>query len=474
MAMFKFELVRPDVVQGDTKQPKSSPKSAGLKDKPLVPSNIKNLVQKTKQMTTGKISDIKASQSQIVKRPIIKPKYKSDISQSKTYQEIAKNRRPSIEIAKSFVELNLKTIVDLEREPKLTKEEKKQLKKQKRIENRRRFRKLKIFVAFMMLMLISVGIANLWWRTSTQPVNPDDTGSYRFEVARGATSAQVADALVKGGFIRNSLAYRIYLRWTGYVVQAGTHMLSPSYTLQEIASKLTEASTEEISIQIPPGLDLGQLRDVFRRNGFSDEEIDRAFNADYNNAILQGRPSGATLEGYIFPETYRIFAGDSLETLIQRSLDEFERVVAENNLEQRFADMGLTFHEGLTLASIVSLEVRNSDEQKKVASVFHNRLNRIPPMSLGADPTFRYAFRNGLCPVNGPSCDSIYNTRIHAGLPPSPIANVGAQALIATANPSATDYLFFVSGDDGITRFSRTNEEHERLTAIYCRELCLL
>ncbi|MDR0957272.1 MAG: endolytic transglycosylase MltG [Candidatus Nomurabacteria bacterium] len=382
-------------------------------------------------------------------------------------------RRPSVEIAKEFVELNLKAVIDAEKLPNLTKKERRAMRKREKQEKRRRFRKIKIFFSIVILLCAAAGIANFWWNTSIQAVDEENRSVHQFDVDRGATTDDVAEGLYKAGFIRSALAFKIYARWTGNMIQAGSHMLSPSYTMIEISDKLTEASTQEVSVQIPPGLTLKQLRETFKRNGFTDEEIDRAYKADYDSAILEGRPEGATLEGYIFPETYRIYAGDSLETLIKKSLDEFEKVVNENDLRQKFADKGLTLYEGITLSSIVELEVTNADDQKTVAGVFYNRI--ASGIVLGSDVTYVYAFSNGLCgadTVASPKCQSVYNTRINAGLPPSPIANVNLQALLSTVEPANSEYYYFVAGEDGKTYFSKTEAEHNANVSAHCGSLC--
>ncbi|MCL1876727.1 endolytic transglycosylase MltG [Candidatus Saccharibacteria bacterium] len=420
----------------------------------------------------------KTATAHAVRKPL-KPAHNA-MAQPYKPTKIPRNRRPSIEIAQDFVELNLKTVIDIENEPKLTRAQKKEREKQEKQMRKYRFRGLKIFVSLVMLLILVAGVAASWWQTSIQAVNPKDTSTRRFEIAKGATTDQVAESLYKAGFIRNVLAFRIYARWTGNIVQAGTHMLSPSYTLPEISKQLTMASTEDISIQIPPGLSLKQLRDTFKRNGFSDAEIDRAYNAKYDNEILKTRPTGTSLEGFIFPDTYRISPSSDLEELIGKAIDKFEEIATENELEERFAAQGLSFYQGLTLASIVELEVTNSDDQKLVASVFYNRLDR--QMSLGSDVTYLYAYNNGLCDIKGPACDSVYNTRKYFNLPPTPIANVNTQVLIATANPAHSGYLFFVAGyeaDSGgnktyKTYFSKTESEHEHNVALYCHELCWL
>jgi UPF0755 protein len=130
---------------------------------------------------------------------------------------------------------------------------------------------------------------------------------------------------------------------------------------------------------------------------------------------------------------------------------------------------GLTVHEGVILASIIEQEVGKQSDRATVAQVFLKR--RQMDMPLGSDVTAFYgAIKDGKTPSL--TYDSPYNTLIHKGLPPGPISNVSDSSLQAVANPSPTDYLYFVAGDDGITYFSHTLQEHEALTQAHCKKLC--
>lgn len=382
----------------------------------------------------------------------------------------AVRRRPSFEIANDFVELNFKPIIEVEAEENLSKSELRKKRKLEKRERKQRHLLRNSVVAAVCLVVIAGLTAFVWWNSSNEPVNALDKNTYQFVVDEGATVDEIASALRSADFIRSTLAFRIYMRLNGGVIQAGNHMLSPSCTLAEIANKLAIASTDEVDIQIPPGLTLNELRDVFKQNDYTDAEIEAALNATYDNPILADRPAGATLEGYLYPDTYRVYAGDSLEVVIEKALDRFEEVANENNLSAGFASHGLSFYEGVTLASIVTKEVQNTNDQKLVASVFYNRLNA--GMNLGSDVTFQYAFNSGLCSVNSPDCDSVYNTRIYEGLPPGPIANPSLSALLAVAYPTESNYYYFVAGDDGNTYFSETADQHNQAVAEHCGVLC--
>src|SRR5262249_5328923 len=139
------------------------------------------------------------------------------------------------------------------------------------------------------------------------------------------------------------------------------------------------------------------------------------------------------------------------------------------DLRSAFAAEGLSTYKGVILASIIEQEVSTSGDRAQAAQVFLTRLEIGMP--LGSDVTAYYgSIAAGLSPSL--SYDSPYNTLIHSGLPPTPISNVNTAALQAAAHPASTDFLYFVTGDDGVTHFSHTLEEHQAATAQYCHKLC--
>jgi len=400
-------------------------------------------------------------------------------------KKIAKSRRPSFDIARDYVEMNFAVLMEPELTPKELKKKRKSEAKAEKKAEKQRHRVRNAFLSLLGLIFIAAGVAFLWWNTALQPVKPladgEEIVTQKFTVYSGDTTDEIAANLQKFGFIRSELAFRIYCRLNGIIIQAGEHQLSPSHSTQEIAEILTEALAKEIEIQIPPGQTLDQLRGVLLKitdenenRIYSNADIDAAYTADYNSSLFDGRPKDlpakTRLEGYIYPDTYRIYQDAPLEDLVKKSLKRFEEVAAENDLTTQFAARGLSFYEGLILASIIEKEVPSATDRKMVAGVFFNRLAVGEP--LGADATYKYAFTRGLCAVDGPSCDSAYNTRKHGGFPPGPISNVNLTALVAVAEPTDHDYFYYVSGDDGTNHFSRTLAEHEANIAAYCHELC--
>lgn len=433
------------------------------------------LTGKPKSAASDRPDMMAVNPRKLVSKQALKANETNGSDEMKSKAKSASERRPSFEIAEDYVELNFRPIIEADKRAHMTK---KQLRKLEKAEKRREKQQFKqrhlvrntILVVFL-LLVIGIGSSMLWWQTSTQPVNVSDNNARQFVVDNGSTADDVAAALRKAGFIRNTLAFKLYVRLHGNVIQAGTHTLSPSYDLGTVVDKLTRASTDEISVQIPPGLTLDELRSLFKtKYDYTDTEIEAALTAQYNSDVLADRPAGSDLEGYIYPDTYRVYASDDLSVVINKSLQEFSKVAKDNDLKAKFAAQGLSFYQGVTLASIVTKEVSGAEDQGKVAGVFYNRLNA--GMNLGSDVTFQYAFKKGLCNTNTPQCDSAYNTRINEGLPPGPIANPSLSALKAVANPTDSNYMYFVAGDDGKTYYSETADQHNQAVAQHCQKLC--
>ena len=381
-------------------------------------------------------------------------------------------RKSSFEIADSYVEFNFRPIIEAEKIENMSKTElrhnRKQQKKQK--DNQKHYLRNSLYTGFgLAVVVILVGF--LWWNNATSPVNRADKDIRQFVVDKGTTNAQVADALVRAGFIKSTLAFRIYTHLHPSTIQAGVHMLSASYDIKKIVSHLSLADADEVNVQIPPGVTINELKSILKKYDYTDEQIEKALSANYDNEILADRPDASSLEGYIFPDTYRVMGADTPSVIIGKSIKQLASMDKKYNLKSKFAERGLSFYQGITLASIVTKEVSNEADQKMVAGVFYNRLNG--GMNIGSDVTYMYAYKMGYCAVNTPNdCDSAYNTRIHGGLPPGPIANPSLSALLAVAEPTESDNLYFVAGEDGKTYFSKTADEHNRAVADHCGSLC--
>lgn len=291
-----------------------------------------------------------------------------------------------------------------------------------------------------------------------------------FTIEPGEGAQQIGLKLEKAGLIRSAWAFEWYTRLNGLrgSLQAGTYALSPSQSVQDIAEILTKGKVDTQLVKIYPGLRLETLRDSLINQGFSASEVDQALEpAQYvSHPVLATKPPEASLEGYIFPEFFERTAGTKVKTVVTQALDELNnRLTSE--IRAGIAAQGLSVHQAVILASIVGEEVSDAEEQKIVAQVFLKRLRL--GMELGADATTRYAVNKprGALTAEDLASNSPYNTRKQKGLPPGPISNFKESALFAVATPAPTDYLFFVTGRDFVTRFSSSFAEHQNLIRQY-------
>ncbi len=316
--------------------------------------------------------------------------------------------------------------------------------------------------------------------------NSDDSDPCRIveiSIPDGASVSEIATTLKDNSLIKSPLAFRLYnkLNHTEAELKAGTYKLTATMSVKEIVDKLIDGTGEPIVFRFTalPGETLRDIKKRLIAVGYSSDEVDAALAKKYNHPVLADKPEDASLEGYLFGETYEFYLTDSVETIIIRMLDELYSVVEKNQLRQKFNNMGLTLHEGIILASIVQKEAGtlSKDDQKQVASVFINRLNA--GWALGSDVTVKYALdlvdpdrTTYTDNATALEIDSCYNTRKNAGLPCGPISNPSALVLISTANPADTTYLYFLTGDDGLMYYSNTESEHSNNAAAHCQELC--
>lgn len=336
-----------------------------------------------------------------------------------------------------------------------------------------RWKRLLIGVGIFFVLLVAtlVGVF-IWYNHELSAVKPNDSTKQLIKIESGSTPTGIADTLKNAGLIRNTSVFLWYSRIGGVQnkLQAGTYRLSPSETTPQIVNHLVNGSVDSFSITFLPGSTLAQNRKVLIDAGYSEKDVDTALSASYTSPLFAGKPANADLEGYLYGETYSFNTDTSVETILERVFEQFYSVVEANDLEGKYAEQGLTLYQGITLASIIQREASTSgSDMPQIAEVFYNR--RAANMPLGSDVTYQYiADKMGV--PRDPNLDSPYNTRRYAGLPPGPISVPGEKALLATANPAIGDYMYFLSGDDGVTYFARTNAEHEANIKNHCQTKC--
>lgn len=316
----------------------------------------------------------------------------------------------------------------------------------------------------------------------TQPAGTDDTPII-FTVEEGETAATIARRLETEGLIVDANLFRRLVAYRGadQSLAVGTYQLRATMTMDEIILALQSGRPEEIAVTIPEGWRAEEIATRLEAVGLFPADTYLALVAEPTRfqdefSFLRELPPGATLEGFLFPDTYRVVAEEiTPQDFIRMQLHTFDRRVSPA-LREAMAQRDMTVYEALILASLVEREAVVDEERALIAGVFENRWR--DGMLLNADPTVQYAlgyqaeaetwWKRPLL-LEDLEIDSPYNTYKYAGLPPGPICNPGLAAIRATATAPGTDYYYFVARGDGTHVFAETLEEHQQNVERYRR-----
>jgi UPF0755 protein len=329
--------------------------------------------------------------------------------------------------------------------------------------------KIVLFAIATVVILCGALGARAWYNRNLASVSSSSQIVY-FPVASGSSLQEIAVDLRRADLIRSVTAFETYGRPFYSRMQAGTYALSPSMSTPQIVRKIVNGEVSKSYVTILPGKTIKQIRQTFKQAGYSDAELDVAFNADTypDEAVLVSLPTGASLEGFLYPDSFQKETNTPAQTIIRESLEEMQKHLT-TDIISGFSAQGLNAYQGATLASIVYQESGDPSSEPTVAQVFLTRLRQ--GMMLGSDVTAFYAA--GLAGQDHSlGVDSPYNTRLHTGLPPGPIGNMTEDALKSVAHPSNTNYLYFVAGDNGVIHFSHTEAEQEQAIKQYCTKQC--
>ncbi len=308
----------------------------------------------------------------------------------------------------------------------------------------------------------------------------DDPTVVLFTINPGETAATIAPRLQRQGLISDAQLFLWLVRYRGVDVhlEAGHYELRPNMTMGEIVDTLQHGRLVEVSVTIPEGRRAEEIAALLGEQGLVDGDVFMALvdAGGFAYDFLFDRPADApsSLEGFLFPETYRIPVDCDATQLIDLMLATFgERFSSQ--MRQMATDKGMTIYEVVTLGSIVEREAVIAEERPIIASVYLNRLEQ--GMYLQSDPTVQYAlgyqeqtgqwWKIPMSLEEDMQFDSPYNTYLYPGLPLGPICNPGLQSLLAVLEPAETNYLFFFSRFDGSHAFAVTYEEHLRNQELY-------
>ena len=317
---------------------------------------------------------------------------------------------------------------------------------------------------FKLVLVLAVVIVALLAYAVLLPAGPSE--QKLVQLKSGSSARHIATELKKAGIIHSQYAFLLWHYTHGHkALKAGEYSFDHPEKLREVYDRIVRGDIYVHYVVIPEGYNIYDIAHALEDAGLGrHEDFLRVAQTDVS-LIRDLDPEAPTLEGYLFPDTYRFTRTQSLHDIAAVMVHRFRQAAHEIGLNQ-------DVHSTVTMASIVEKETAVDTERPEVASVFYNRLKRR--MTLSTDPTVIYAALRddryrGTIYRSDLQYDSAYNTYRHTGLPPGPISNPGKPSLLAAMHPANTDYLYFVSDNQGHHRFSSTPEEHARNVAAYRR-----
>jgi len=312
---------------------------------------------------------------------------------------------------------------------------------------------MKTLLAFILLIGLAAGGAAAWiYQGTRRPFRGYSAPEQFVDIPSGLGMRAIGERLVSAGIVRDRWTFRAALWIAGQTttLKAGEYRFTDGLTPLDVIDKLRRGDVFVVPITFPEGLNVAEMSKIFESKGFGPA---RTFVE-----------AGRAREGYLFPDTYALSRHTDAPKLVRLMNEAFEHALTPE-LRAAAKERGLTERQLVTLASIVEKETGNPAERPIVASVYENRLKI--GMALQCDPTVIYALElaghyNGNIRRDDLNIDSPYNTYRYPGLPPGPIASPGRASLDAVVHPADTEYLYFVSKNDGSHVFAKTLAEHAR------------
>lgn len=335
-----------------------------------------------------------------------------------------------------------------------------------------------LIIIGIVIVLVAAGLFSAYWYVATTIRNPQgtDTTLKQFVIQPGESSTEISQRLHDGGFIKSTEIFQYYLWKEGLVskIKTGTFYLAPSFTMSSIASTITGKSTNpsDVGVTIIEGQWRAEIAKTLEAKGLvSQADFMTAtasaskYAADYT--FLQGLPKNATLEGFLYPDTYIFSKKNTADEIVRKMLDDFQ--IRTKDLRVTNEKTGFTFFETLTFASILQAEASSKSDLGNVAGVFMNRIK--VGMKFQSDATLHFILqdRTKKILISDTQMNNPYNLYQNEGLTPGPINSPGVDALEAALDPTKNDFYYFLATPSGEVIYSRTGAEHNAAKAKYLK-----
>jgi UPF0755 protein len=323
-------------------------------------------------------------------------------------------------------------------------------------------KKLYILIPLLTLLLIVFSLPFI-------PKSFQKTEESSFVIEKGNGLREISSNLKDQGYIRNDLLFNVYSYLTGNSkkIQSGNYEISSSMVIPEIVHKFSSGDVVKEKLTIIEGWTLEDILSYLEDKDIFEENIKdtlysngRVFNYDFlDNGSF-------TLEGYVFPDTYYLSKGDTFNSFLDLTFQNFEKKI-DKALLSEIETQGKSLHEIIIMASLIEREVKTYEDKQLVSGVLWNR--ESIGMALQSCSTVTYLTGKETVSTENTKIDSPYNTYLYLGLPIGPISNPGLDSIKAAIYPQESDYLYFLSTSDGKTIFSKTLKEHNIAKAEYLK-----
>ncbi len=334
-------------------------------------------------------------------------------------------------------------------------------------------------VVILAILAFGTSRALDWWNFNVNTALSSTSHAVPFHIDQGETPSQIGSDLYDVHLIRSTIAFDLYTRMTGAgpKFQYGSFVLNTNMTMTQIIDALQHGRADEKVVTFPEGFPLREQaklvdgKKLFTAAEYLQAAKDPSWAAQYS--FLPAQPNNADFpyEGYVFPDTYLIDPVTGVKGLIKEQFDQFATVFSPDLRTQIAKPTATrpaeTVNSIVILASMVDREANTATDRGNVCSVYYNRL--AINMPLGVDATLLYALGRLSPEPTGTELgmNTPFNTRTHAGLPPSPISNPGKAALLACINPPKTNYLYYFTDKQGTTHFETNSQDFENDKARY-------
>lgn len=318
---------------------------------------------------------------------------------------------------------------------------------------------MKKLTILLIVILFVLGLVFVWWDNGISAVNKKDDSKKVFVINKNETVREIGNSLRTNGLIKDPVAFFIYIKVFGKDknIQAGDYRLSPSMDLKTIIDTLNHGTLDKW-VTIPEGLRAEEIAEILKGNMENYEE-------SWDNKLAEN-------EGYLFPDTYLLPKDGDIDMIISIFKNNFDKKVEALGFDQAQAK----FRRAIITASLIEREAKYAEEMPFVSSVISNRLGVGMPLQIDATVQYVLGYQGSEkrwwkenLTANDLKIASPYNTYANPGLPPTPISNPGMLSLQAALNPADTNYIYYVSDQQGRLHFAKTLAEHNQNIKKYIR-----